>query len=306
MKVVDNISELIGKTPVVKLHKVVPEGSAEVFVKLEHFNPSRSVKDRAALNMILEAEKAGLLKPGSTIVEPTSGNTGIGLAMVGAARGYQTILVMPDTMTKERISILKAYGAEVILTPGSERMPGSIKKAEEIAAGIPKSFIPNQFENQANPQVHRTTTALEIIDQMDGKLDAFVCTAGTGGTVTGTGEILRARIPGIQIFVVEPEGSPVLSGGKPGPHNIPGTSPGFIPNTLNTEIYDEIFLISDNNAAKMTRDLARLEGILVGISAGAAVYTAIQVAKRLGTGKKVLAIAPDTGERYLSTDVFRA
>lgn len=304
MKIFDDVTELIGQTPVVKLNRLVAEDSAEVYVKLEYFNPSRSVKDRAALNMILAAEAAGLLKPGATIVEPTSGNTGIGLAMVGAARGYKTILVMPDTMTKERIALLKAYGAEVVLTPGHERMPGSIKKAEEIAASIPGSFIPNQFINQANPDMHRRTTALEIIEQMAGQLDAFVCTAGTGGTITGTGEVLKEKIPGIKIYVVEPLGSPVLSGGKPGPHNIPGTSPGFIPETLNTNVYDEIFLIADEEAAQMTRALARREGILAGVSAGAAVHTALKVAKSLGQGKKVLAIAPDTGERYLSANVF--
>lgn len=306
MKIVEDITQLIGETPIVKLNRLPGVDSAEVYVKLENFNPSGSVKDRAALNMILEAEKAGLLKPGATIVEPTSGNTGIGLAMVAAARGYRTILVMPDTMTKERIAILKAYGAEVVLTPGAERMPGSIKKAEEIMAEIPGSFMPNQFENLANPAIHRRTTALEIIEQMDGQLDAFVCTAGTGGTITGTGEILKERIPGIQIFVVEPETSPVLSGGEPGPHGIPGTGPGFIPEILNREIYDEIFLISDQDAAQVTRDVVRREGIFVGVSAGAAISTALKVAKRLGKGKRVLALAPDTGERYLSTSVFDA
>lgn len=304
MKVVENITELIGKTPIVKLNNLPVADGAEVFVKLENFNPSGSVKDRAAFNMILEAEKAGLIKPGATIVEPTSGNTGIGLAMVAAARGYRTILVMPDTMTKERIAILKAYGAEVVLTPGAERMSGSIKKAQEILAEIPGSFMPNQFENLSNPAIHRRTTALEIIEQMEGQLDAFVCTAGTGGTITGTGEVLKERIPEIKIFVVEPEMSPVLSGGEPGPHGIPGTGPGFIPDILNRGIYDEIVLISDQDAANTTRDLARREGIFVGVSAGAAVHTALNVAKRLGKGKRVLAIAPDTGERYLSTSVF--
>lgn len=304
MKVVENITQLIGETPIVKLNRLPEEDGAEVYVKLESFNPSGSVKDRAALNMILAAEKAGLLKPGATIVEPTSGNTGIGLAMVAAAKGYRTILVMPDTMTKERIAILKAYGAEVVLTPGSERMSGSIMKAQEIMAGIPGSIMPNQFTNLANPAIHRKTTALEIIDQMEGQLDAFVCTAGTGGTVTGIGEVLKEKIPGIKIFVVEPESSPVLSGGEPGPHGIPGTGPGFIPDILNTEIYDEIFLISDQEAAQATRDIVRREGIFVGISAGAAIQTALKVAKRLGKGKRVLALAPDTGERYLSTSVF--
>ncbi len=304
MKIVENITELIGKTPIVKLNHLPAKEGAEVFVKLESFNPSGSVKDRAALNMVLEAERAGLLKPGSTIIEPTSGNTGIGLAMVAAARGYRVILVMPDTMTQERISILKAYGAEVVLTPGIERMSGSIKKAKELLVEIPGSFMPNQFENLSNSAVHRRTTALEIIQQMEGKLDAFVCTAGTGGTITGTGEVLKDIIPGIKIYVVEPENSPVLSGGEPGPHGIPGTGPGFIPDILNQEIYDEIILISDQDATQTTRDLARKEGIFVGVSAGAAVHTALGIAKRLSPSQRVLAIAPDTGERYLSTSIF--
>ncbi|HWJ03737.1 MAG TPA: cysteine synthase A [Verrucomicrobiae bacterium] len=304
MRVVENIADLIGSTPVVKLNRLVKPGDAAVYVKLEYFNPSGSVKDRAALNMILTAEQAGLLKPGATIVEPTSGNTGIGLAMVGAARGYRTILVMPDTMTKERIAILEAYGAEVILTPGGLRMPGSIEKAKELLAEIPGSFMPNQFANAANPDIHRFTTAREILTQMDRQLDAFVCTAGTGGTITGVGEVLKQELPGIRIAVVEPQGSPVLSGGQPGPHNIPGTSPGFVPEILNTGIYDEIHLIADSAAAETTRDLARREGILVGISAGAAVNTALKLARQLGEGKRVLALAPDTGERYLSTGVF--
>ena len=304
LRVVENITELIGKTPIVKLNHLPAKKGAEVFVKLESFNPSGSVKDRAALNMVLEAEKAGLLKPGATIIEPTSGNTGIGLAMVAAAKGYRVILVMPDTMTQERISILKAYGAEVVLTPGGERMPGSIKKAQELLEEIPSSFMPNQFENFSNPAVHRRTTALEIIQQMEGKLDAFVCTAGTGGTITGTGEVLKDIIPGIKIYVVEPENSPVLSGGEPGPHGIPGTGPGFIPDILNQEIYNEIVLISEQDAAQTTRDLARKEGIFVGASAGAAIHTALGIAKKLSPVQRVLAIAPDTGERYLSTSIF--
>lgn len=304
MKVVENITELIGQTPIVKLNNLPAKEGADVFVKLESFNPSGSVKDRAALNMVLEAERAGLLKPGATIIEPTSGNTGIGLAMVGAARGYQVILVMPDTMTQERISILKAYGAEVLLTPGAERMSGSIRKAQELLKEIPGSFMPNQFENFSNPAIHRRTTAIEIVQQMEGQLDAFVSTAGTGGTITGTGEVLKEMIPGIKIYVVEPENSPVLSGGEPGPHGIPGTGPGFIPDILNQEIYDEIILISDEDAAQITRDLARKEGIFVGVSAGAAVHTALSTAKKLNPGQRVLAIAPDTGARYLSTSVF--
>jgi cysteine synthase A len=303
-KVVQNITELIGQTPAVRLHRLAGPEDAEVYVKLEYYNPSGSVKDRAAFNLIAQAEQDGLLKPGSTIIEPTSGNTGIGLAMNAAAKGYRAILVMPDNMTKERINILKAYGAEVVLTPAAERMPGAIRKAEELSREILDSFIPQQFENKANPDIHRRTTALEIIEQMDGRLDAFVATAGTGGTITGTGEVLKEKIPGIRIFVAEPKGSPVLSGGQPGPHKLVGTSPGFIPPILNTEVYDEIFQVSDENAIETTRRLASEEGILVGPSSGAAVWTALQAARRLGSGKRVLCIAPDTGERYLSMGIF--
>ncbi|MBE9916958.1 cysteine synthase A [Paenibacillus donghaensis] len=303
-KVVQNITELIGQTPAVRLHRLAGPEDAEVYVKLEYYNPSGSVKDRAAFNLIAQAEQDGLLKPGSTIIEPTSGNTGIGLAMNAAAKGYRAILVMPDNMTKERINILKAYGAEVVLTPANERMPGAIRKAEELSREIPDSFIPQQFENRANPDIHRRTTALEIIEQMEGRLDAFVATAGTGGTITGTGEVLKEKIPGIRIFVAEPKGSPVLSGGQPGPHKLVGTSPGFIPPILNTEVYDEIFQVSDENAIETTRRLASEEGILVGPSSGAAVWTALQAARRLGSGKRVLCIAPDTGERYLSMGIF--
>lgn len=303
-KVVQNITELIGQTPAVRLHRLAGPEDAEVYVKLEYYNPSGSVKDRAAFNLIAQAEQDGLLKNGSTIIEPTSGNTGIGLAMNAAAKGYRAILVMPDNMTKERINILKAYGAEVVLTPAAERMPGAIRKAEELSREIPDSFIPQQFENKANPDIHRRTTALEIIEQMDGRLDAFVATAGTGGTITGTGEVLKEKIPSIRIFVAEPKGSPVLSGGQPGPHKLVGTSPGFIPPILNTEVYDEIFQVSDENAIETTCRLASEEGILVGPSSGAAVWTALQAARRLGSGKRVLCIAPDTGERYLSMGIF--
>lgn len=303
MKVVNNITDLIGGTPVVRLNKLVPENAADVYVKLEMFNPSGSVKDRAAFNMIKVAEEQGLLKPGDTIIEPTSGNTGIGLAMTAAAKGYRAILVMPDNMTKERINILKAYGAEVVLTPSERKMPGSIEKALELQKEIPGSFIPQQFENEANADIHRSTTALEIIEQMDGRLDAFVATAGTGGTITGTGETLKEKIPGIYIAVVEPKGSPVLSGGRPGPHKLVGTSPGFVPSILNTEVYDEIIQIADEEAVDTFKRLASEEGIFVGPSAGAAVFAAIEIAKKLGAGKKVLCIAPDTGERYLSMDL---
>ncbi|MEI2376549.1 cysteine synthase A [Priestia megaterium] len=307
MKVVNNMADLIGETPLVKLNRLQPADGASVYLKLEFFNPSRSVKDRAAFNMILEAEKAGLLNENSTIIEPTSGNTGIGLAMNAAARGYRSILVMPDTMTQERINLLKAYGAEVVLTPGDEKMPGAIRKAEELTKEIPNAFMPMQFENNANPDAHRKTTAKEIIEAMNelGKdLSAFVATAGTGGTITGTGEVLRENYPNMTVHVVEPAGSPVLSGGRPGKHKLVGTSPGFIPDTLNVDVYDEILKIKDEQAYDITRRLASEEGILVGPSSGAACYAAIEVAKKLSPDQVVVCIACDTGERYLSSDLF--
>lgn len=300
MNIYNSIVELVGNTPVVKLNRLVDDTCAEVLVKLEYFNPSRSVKDRAAFSLIDTAEKQGLISAGATIIEPTSGNTGIGLAMNAAAKGYKAIFVMPDNATKERILILQAYGAEVVLTPAEEKMPGAVKKALQLHSEIPNSFIPQQFENEANPAIHRLTTALEILEQTDGKLDVFVATAGTGGTITGTGEALKAAIPDLHIVVVEPKGSAVLSGGQPGAHKLVGTSPGFIPKILNTDVYDEIMTVEDEDALQTTRELARQEGILVGPSAGAAVWTAIQEAKRLGSGYRVLCIAPDTGERYLS------
>lgn len=303
-RIVTDITQLIGNTPVVKLNRLQEEGSAEVCVKLERFNPSGSVKDRAAFSLINDAEKRGLVKPGDTIIEPTSGNTGIGLAMNAAARGYKMILVMPDNMTAERIKLLQAYGAEVVLTPAAERMPGAIRKAEELRERHPGSFIPNQFENQANPQIHRLTTAIEIIEQVDGKLDAFVATAGTGGTITGTGEALKEALPHLYVAVVEPQGSPVLSGGAPGPHKLVGTSPGFVPAILNTSIYDEIIQVSDEDALTTMRALATREGLLLGPSSGASVWAAMQIAKRLGQGKRVLCIAPDSGERYMSMNIF--
>ncbi|MFD1138502.1 cysteine synthase A [Paenibacillus urinalis] len=302
--VVNNVTELIGDTPVVRLSRLSTADYAEVFVKLEYFNPSGSVKDRAAANLIKQAELSGLLQPGATIIEPTSGNTGIGLAMNAAAKGYKAILVMPDNMSKERINILKAYGAEVVLTPAAERMPGAIQKALELKEALPGSFIPQQFENQANPDAHRTTTALEIMSQMDGKLDAFVATSGTGGTITGTGEELRLQLPGIQIYAVEPAGSPVLSGGEPGPHKLVGTSPGFIPSIVNTDVWDEIIQVTDEDALDTMRQLAAKEGLLLGPSSGASVWAGLHIAKQLGAGHKVLCIAPDTGERYLSTGFF--
>lgn len=303
-KIVNSVIELIGDTPAVRINRLVGPNDAEVYIKLEMFNPSGSVKDRAAYNLIAQAELDGRLQPGATIIEPTSGNTGIGLAMNAAAKGYKAILIMPDNMTKERINLLKAYGAEVVLTPAAERMPGAIRKAQELNAQIPNSFIPQQFENPANPDIHRTTTALEIIEQMEGRLDAFVASSGTGGTITGTGEVLKEKLPGIRVLVVEPKGSPVLSGGQPGPHKLVGTSPGFVPAILNTNVYDEIVQVEDEDAVQTTRNLAAREGILVGPSAGATLWAALQEARRLGPGKRVLCIAPDTGERYLSMGIF--
>ncbi|MFI8574786.1 cysteine synthase A [Rossellomorea aquimaris] len=308
MKVVQNIAELIGDTPLVKLNRLNPADGADVYVKLEFYNPSKSVKDRAAFQMIVEAEKEGFLKEGSTIIEPTSGNTGIGLAMNAAARGYRAILVMPDTMTQERINLLKAYGAEVVLTPGDDKMPGAIEKAKELTEQIPNSFMPMQFENDANPDAHRKTTALEIVEAMKeiGKpLSAFVATAGTGGTITGTGEVLKEHYPDLAVHVVEPAGSPVLSGGKPGKHKLVGTSPGFVPDILNTSVYDKIHKIEDEHAYDIARRMASEEGILVGPSSGAACYAAIEVAKKLSPEDVVVCIACDTGERYLSSDLFR-
>lgn len=303
-RVVQNVTELIGNTPVIALRRIVPDGSAEVCVKLERFNPSGSVKDRAAYALIEDAEKRMLIRPGDTIIEPTSGNTGIGLAMTAAARGYKLILVMPDNMSVERIKMLQAYGAKVVLTPAAERMPGAIRKAEQLRAELPDSYIPNQFENKANPDAHRRSTALEIMEQTDGRLDAFVATAGTGGTITGTGETLKSMLPQLHVAVVEPQGSPVLSGGEPGPHKLVGTSPGFVPAILNTTVYDEIIQVSDDDALETMRKLAAQEGLLLGPSSGASVWAAMQAARKLGPGKRVLCIAPDTGERYLSMGIF--
>jgi cysteine synthase A len=305
MRVANYIYELIGQTPMVRLNRLVDEDSAEVLVKLEAFNPGSSVKDRIALNMITDAEEKGLLKPGSVIVEPTSGNTGIGLAMVGAAKGYKVILVMPDTMSMERRLLLKAYGAELVLTPGAEGMKGAIKKAEELVKENANYFIPQQFQNAANPAVHKKTTAVEILNQTDEKIDAFVAGVGTGGTLTGVGEVLKEKIPSIKVVAVEPENSPVLSGGNPGPHKIQGIGAGFVPEVLNTSVIDEIIKVADEDAFATARKLASEEGILVGISCGAAVNAAVQLAKKLGKGKRVVVIAPDTGERYLSTALFK-
>lgn len=307
MRVVNNMAELIGQTPLVKLNRIPALGGAKVYLKMEMMNPSGSVKDRAAYNMIIEAEKQGHLKEGSTIIEPTSGNTGIGLAMNAAAKGYRAILVMPDTMSQERINLLKAYGAEVVLTEGDKKMPGAIEKAHELVKEIPNSYMPMQFENEANSDAHRKTTAVEIktaLDSVDESLSAFVAASGTGGTITGTGEELKRFYPEASIHVVEPAGSPVLSGGKPGPHKLVGTSPGFIPPILNEQVYDEILKIEDEDAYRVTRELAQQEGILVGPSSGAACFAALEVAKRLSPEDVVVAIACDTGERYLSTDLF--
>ncbi|WP_423801767.1 cysteine synthase A [Neobacillus sp. SAB-20_R2A] len=305
MKLYNSILELIGHTPIVKLNHLPNQEGASVYVKLESFNPGGSVKDRAAFNMIMQAEKDGKITPGKTvIIEPTSGNTGIGLAMVCAARKYRCIITMPSNATEERIKILKAYGAEVHLTPSEKGMRGAIEEAYQIAENIPDHFIPMQFENPANSDAHRDTTAIEIYESFQGNLDAFVCTAGTGGTVTGTGEVLKEKIPNLKIYVVEPAGSPVLSGGCPGPHKIPGTGPGFIPKILNQSIYDKILLIEDKDAQNIARRVAAEEGILVGASGAASIYFALEIAKKLPSHANVLALAPDTGERYLSSDLF--
>lgn len=304
MKVKDQVSQLIGETPIVKLNRSVDEDSADIYVKLEYFNPGSSVKDRIALAMIEAAEEEGKLKEGDTIVEPTSGNTGIGLAMVAAAKGYRLVVVMPDTMSQERRNLLRAYGAELHLTPGAEGMKGAIAKAEQLVADH-GYFMPQQFKNAANPLVHERTTGQEIVKQMTDGLDAFVSGIGTGGTITGAGKVLREHFPNIKIYAVEPKDSPVLSGGTPGPHKIQGIGAGFVPNVLNTDIYDEVITIANEEAFEASRVTAKLEGILGGISSGAAIAAAKKVAKQLGKGKKVLAILPDNGERYLSTALYQ-
>ena len=301
-----SILELVGDTPVVRLNRLPGPNNAAVWAKLEAFNPMSSVKDRICLAMIEAAEKEGKLKKGMTLVEPTSGNTGIGLAMVATVKGYRLILTMPDTMSVERRKLLKALGAELVLTPGAEGMPGAIRKAEELAGSSRDYFMPQQFNNPANPEAHRATTALEILEQMDGKVDAFVAGVGTGGTITGVGEILKERIPAVQIIAVEPAASPVLSGGPPGRHRIQGIGAGFAPAVLNRGIVDRVIPVSDEQAAETARRLAREEGIFAGISSGAAAFAALQVARELGGGKDVVVLLPDTGERYLSTDLFEA
>ncbi|KAA6442402.1 cysteine synthase A [Bacillus atrophaeus] len=305
VRVANSITELIGNTPIVKLNRLVEENSADVYLKLEYMNPGSSVKDRIGFAMIEAAEKEGKLKAGDTIIEPTSGNTGIGLAMVAAAKGLKAILVMPDTMSMERRNLLRAYGAELVLTPGVEGMKGAIKKAEELAEEH-GYFVPQQFNNPANAEIHRQTTGKEIVEQFgEDQLDAFVAGIGTGGTITGAGEVLKEAYPSIKIYAVEPSDSPVLSGGKPGPHKIQGIGAGFVPEILNTEVYDEIFPVKNEEAFEYARKAAREEGILGGISSGAAIYAALQVAKKLGKGKKVLAVIPSNGERYLSTPLYQ-
>jgi cysteine synthase A len=304
VRVANSVADLVGQTPIVKLNRLVDENSAEVYLKLEYFNPGSSVKDRIALAMIEAAEEQGLIKPGvDTIIEPTSGNTGIGLAMIAAAKGYKAVFVMPETMSLERRNLLRAYGADLVLTPGPAGMKGAIAKAEELVQEH-GYFLPQQFKNQANPEVHRRTTGKEIVEQMD-QLDAFVSGIGTGGTISGAGSVLREKFPEIKIVAIEPTDSPVLSGGSPGPHKLQGLGAGFIPETLNTNIYDEVIQVGTEDAFAASRRAAREEGILGGISSGAAIHAALEVAKKLGKGKKVLAIIPDNGERYLSTALYQ-
>lgn len=300
----ENILSLIGNTPMVRINRMASEKSAGIWAKLEGFNPGGSVKDRIALSMINAAEKEGLLKAGGVIVEPTSGNTGIGLALVAAVKGYRLILTMPETMSMERRQLLQAFGAEVVLTPADRGMMGAVEKAEEIYMDNPDFFMPHQFENKANPEIHKKTTAVEIIRDLGSVPDAFVSGVGTGGTITGSGEALREKNPDILITAVEPSGSPVLSGGNPGKHKIAGIGAGFYPGVLNTRIYNEVITVTDEDAAQTARQLALQEGILAGISSGAAMWAALKVAKRLGKGKIVVVIFPDRGERYLSTGLF--
>jgi cysteine synthase A len=305
MKIANNVTDLIGNTPLVRINRLTQGCAGEVLAKLEFQNPAHSVKDRIGLSMVEAAEKAGLVKPDTIFLEPTSGNTGIGLAMVCAARGYKCTIIMPDTMSRERRMLLRAYGAELVLTPGAERMPGAIKKAEEMAAADLRYLIPQQFENPANPAVHRATTAEEIWRDTDGKADILISGIGTGGTITGVGEVLKARKPSFQCVAVEPDASAVLSGGQAGPHPIQGIGAGFIPKVLNTKIYDEIVRVKNDDAMTMARRMAKEEGILVGVSSGAAMWAAIEVAKRESSkGKMLVVIIPSFGERYLSTPLF--
>ncbi len=299
-----NILGLIGNTPLVRINRMAAGSGAVIWAKLEGFNPGGSVKDRIALSMIEVAEKEGLLKPGGAIIEPTSGNTGIGLAMVAAIKGYRLILTMPETMSMERRQLLQAFGAELVLTPGDKGMSGAVEEAGAMLRDNPGFFMPHQFENKANPEVHRSTTAVEILNDLGSVPDAFVAGVGTGGTVTGVGEALREKNPGVWIAAIEPATSPVLSGGKAGKHKLAGLGAGFVPGVLNTEIYNEVIQVTDNDAAEATRQLALKEGILAGISSGAALWAALKVAERIGKGKNLVVIFPDRGDRYLSTGLF--
>ena len=303
-KVAENVLELIGKTPMVRLNRIPGADMARILAKVESYNPGGSVKDRICLSMIDDAEKKGLIKKGSTLIEPTSGNTGIGLAMVAAVKGYKCILTMPETMSLERIFILRSFGAEVVLTPGIEGMQGAIKKAEELLKKTPNSFMPQQFKNKANPEIHRQTTDKEILSAIDGKIDAFVAGVGTGGTITGVGEVLKEKNPAVKIIAVEPKSSAVLSGKPAGPHKIQGIGAGFVPEILNRDIIDEIIQVEDNDAFRMSKRLAKEEGLFVGISAGAAMWAALKIAKSLGKDKTVVVVFPDTGERYFSMEQY--
>lgn len=300
-RIADNVTALIGRTPLVRLNRLPGEGAAEIVAKIEFFNPGGSVKDRIALSMIEAAEKQGVLKPGGTIIEPTSGNTGVGLAMVAAAKGYRCILVMPETMSRERRLLAAAYGAEVVLTPGEEGMSGAVRRAQELAQEH-GYFMPQQFENPANPEIHRRTTAEEIWEDTGGELDALVAGIGTGGTITGVAQVLKKRRPDLLVVGVEPASSPVLSGGRPGPHRIQGIGAGFVPKVLDRQLLDRVITVKDEDAYATAVRLAREEGLLVGISSGAATWAARQVAKELGAGRRVVVILPDTGERYLSVE----
>jgi len=303
-KIINDVTEMIGHTPLVRLNRIVKNDAAGILAKLEYFNPGGSVKDRICLEMIEDAERKGLLRKGSTIIESTSGNTGIGLAMIAAVKGYECILVMSESMSLERIYILKSYGAKIVLTPAFSGMQGAIEKAEDIFKKTPGAFMAQQFKNRSNPEAHRKSTATEILRATDGRIDAFVAGVGTGGTITGVGEILKKHDPGIRVIAVEPKGSAVLSGGKPGPHKIQGIGAGFVPEILNRNIIDQIIHVADADAFKTAKLLAKEEGLFVGISSGAAVWAALQVSEDYGKGKTIVTVLPDTGERYFSTQQY--